>query len=159
MTEQPNKTGLAKPKRSSLRFTLRAMLLFMAIIALWLGVQVNKAHKQRAAVAAIEAAGGSIFYDWMTDGKQEPTLSWRSRITGFNADAQPVWIVTSKSAVTADVLRYLQDLPLLETVWLEDTYVGDEGDLATALPKYKSTDERFRTTARSTCLLRKGGKE
>ena len=50
--------GLAQPKRGWLRFSLRTLLILTALVAVWLGVQVNKAQKQRAAVAAIKAAGG-----------------------------------------------------------------------------------------------------
>ena len=52
----------AKPYRRCMRFSLRTLLLVTAIVACWLGVQVNRAQKQRAAVAAIVAAGGFVMY-------------------------------------------------------------------------------------------------
>ena len=54
-----------KPRRW-LRFSLRTLLLLTAVVACWLGVQVNKAQKQKAAVAAIQAAGGGVIYSTPT---------------------------------------------------------------------------------------------
>ena len=66
MSEAPDKPGLAKPKRW-VRFSLRAMLLATAIIAVWFGWIVNRAEKQKAAVAAIQVSKGLIQYDCHTN--------------------------------------------------------------------------------------------
>ena len=50
-----------KPRRW-LRFSLRTLLILTALVAVWLGVQVNRAQKQRAAVAAIQEAGGFVMH-------------------------------------------------------------------------------------------------
>src|SRR5262245_49243254 len=46
------------------RFSLRTMLVLIAALCIWLGFQVNAAHRQREAVAAILNAGGRVYYDY-----------------------------------------------------------------------------------------------
>ena len=55
-----------KPRRF-LRFSLRALMLAIGVLSVWLAIQVNKAQKQRAAVAAIREADGAVLYDWMLE--------------------------------------------------------------------------------------------
>jgi hypothetical protein len=49
-------------RRSWLRFSLRTLFLVTAILAVWLGIQVNRAANQRRAVAAVKARGGTVHY-------------------------------------------------------------------------------------------------
>ncbi len=58
----------ATPKRRHfLRFSLRAMLVMLTVFCVWLGVQVNRANKQKAAVRWLEENGGRVRYDWQFD--------------------------------------------------------------------------------------------
>ena len=52
-------------RRRWLRFSLRTLLLLTAVFAVWLGVQVNKAHRFRKAVARIQENNGTVVYDWV----------------------------------------------------------------------------------------------
>jgi hypothetical protein len=53
-----------------LRFRMRGLLVFVMVIGAGLGWIVRDAHVQRDAVAAIQAAGGKVMYDWeWSDGK------------------------------------------------------------------------------------------
>jgi len=45
-------------------FSLRTMFVVLTALAVWLGIVVNRAREQQEAVKAIEAFGGSVFYDW-----------------------------------------------------------------------------------------------
>ena len=47
-----------KPARAWLRFSIRAMMLLVLVVGLWLGWQVNNARNQQAAVAAVKRSGG-----------------------------------------------------------------------------------------------------
>jgi hypothetical protein len=47
--------------------SLRAMMLVIVVVAGWLGWICNRARVQREAVAAIEAAGGMVSFDWEGD--------------------------------------------------------------------------------------------
>ena len=49
--------------RKRLKLSLRALMALIAILAIPLGWQVNKAQRQRAAVAAIQQYGGFVGYD------------------------------------------------------------------------------------------------
>jgi len=45
------------------RFSLRTLLLLIAALCVWLGIQVNAARRQKDAVAAILNTGGAVHYD------------------------------------------------------------------------------------------------
>ena len=80
--------GTPKPKRSWLQYSLRTFLLLVAVFSVWLGIQVNKAQKQKAVVAAIEAAGGEVIYDWQY-------LAWQNSLTlpgSENVPSQGAWL-------------------------------------------------------------------
>ena len=61
--ERPSVT-MAGMKSRWFRFSLRTLLLLIAVLCVWLGIQVNAARRQREAVAAIQSAGGSVVYDY-----------------------------------------------------------------------------------------------
>ena len=50
--------------RRYLSFSLRTLFILLTASAVWLGIVVNRAREQREAVKAIEALGGTVFYDW-----------------------------------------------------------------------------------------------
>ena len=51
------------PWRRFLRFSVRGLIVSVLVIGGWLGWTVRNARIQRAAVAAVENAGGIVFYD------------------------------------------------------------------------------------------------
>jgi hypothetical protein len=53
--------------RRLFRYSLRTLLVFVTLAALSLGWKVNQTRNEQRAVAAIEAAGGLVRYDWMDD--------------------------------------------------------------------------------------------
>lgn len=50
--------------RRQLQFSLRTFFILLTAFAIWLGWKIERAKKQQAAVAAIEANGGIVQYDW-----------------------------------------------------------------------------------------------
>ena len=50
--------------RRHLRFSLRALIVFVLVTGGWLGWTVHRARVQREAVAAIVKASGAVVYDW-----------------------------------------------------------------------------------------------
>ncbi len=56
--------GVAPPSRWRPRVSLRALMVLVLLIGGLLGWRVRRASIQRRAVAAIRAAGGSVFYDY-----------------------------------------------------------------------------------------------
>ena len=141
-------TGPPKVQRRWLRFSLRAMFLFTAIIAAWLAVQVNKAQKQRAAVEAIEAEGGIVLYDWQNPSFM--TIDRGTVIYGLKPSPRPIfWVLARNSAglgeravavwierrnISDGLLRRMQQLPYLEEVAVYNAFGSPLSDVKGALP-------------------------
>ena len=110
------------PNRRLLRFSLRTLLILTALVAVWFAWQVTKAQKQRAAVAAIEAAGGVVTY--------ESVFPDDSRIADFIGRdfTQHVNFVHMKdSRTTDDDLASLADLPRTKMLVATDCNITDDG--------------------------------
>src|SRR5579863_5667165 len=54
--------ALLTPKRRWAQFSLGTMFVVVTALGVWLGVVVNRANRQREAVVAIEALGGTVYY-------------------------------------------------------------------------------------------------
>src|SRR5947209_5675764 len=82
----------AGPRRRSLQFSLRTLLILVAVLSAlsgWVGLQIRRAERQRAIVASIQKAGGSVRYDFETDptGQSavpgaQPTGPWYRKVIG-----------------------------------------------------------------------------
>ena len=59
--------SIAKPRRRWFSFSIKVLLLLLTVLSVWLGVQVERVHRQRALKAAILKAGGQLQYDYETD--------------------------------------------------------------------------------------------
>jgi hypothetical protein len=46
-----------------MRYRLRTLLVVMVAFGVWLGLQVNTARRQRAAVAAVQRLGGTVYFE------------------------------------------------------------------------------------------------
>ena len=69
--------------RRYLRFSLRALLVFVLLIGGWLGWIIHGARVQRDAVTALEQAGHWCYFDWeWNDGHQIRSKPW-----------PPIWLV------------------------------------------------------------------
>jgi hypothetical protein len=71
MDETPTKpdqpTTVKSPRRHWHQFTLRTLLIFVTLAGCgfgWLGFKIREARQEAAAVAAIEKAGGFVFYSF-----------------------------------------------------------------------------------------------
>ena len=137
-----------KSSRRWLRFSLRTLLLVTAVITCWLGVQVNKAYKQRAAVAAIEAAGGRVYYDWhdlaVSRPNPEGPLLWRidprppthwlQRTIGEDYFQSVVHVEIRNSAVSDTGLQHLRNLEGLKGIMLFGSRDEEHPNLRASLP-------------------------
>ena len=82
----------AKRKRHYVRFSLRTMLVVLTAFAVWLGVQANRANRQRAVVRWVTENGGWVHYDWQfhkrngidifISGNRPPGPAWLRRQIG-----------------------------------------------------------------------------
>ena len=111
-------------RRRWFRFSLRALLVVMTVLCVWLGFKVNAARRQREAVAAILKAGGTVAYDYQlvtqSNGKKviDATASltvpvWLRSLFGDDFFCSPVSVVMSRCVI--DESHFLQ-LGNLETV-------------------------------------------
>ncbi len=60
------------PWGSSLRFSVRGLIVVVLVIGGWMGWMVRCARIQREAVAAIKKAGGGVCYDWESRNSFQP---------------------------------------------------------------------------------------
>lgn len=131
MTTQANNAD--RPvRRRWLSFSLRALFILTTLAAIGMGVVANRAHRQRAAVMAVKASGGSVYYDWQieTEGKQaseEPSgPKWLRNWIGdehFQDVVEVSW--AGVRGLEAEDLRWLVDLPKLNKVNLNFTAIDD----------------------------------
>ena len=115
-----------KPRRRWLQISLRSMLAITTLICVWLAVQVNNARRQRDAVTAIEAVGGSVVYDYQLDSKDRgikgaevPSPEWLRRTLGQHYFCHVVAIGFSRpKEVTDDLVKRIGGLAGLRSLRL-----------------------------------------
>ena len=151
MFEQPSSQSL----RRRLRVSVRALMILVLLAGGGLGWFVRKGRFQRESVAAIEKAGGIVFYDCEINPDAIPRpryLEWLDRWVGIDyfsdvveislpgdlSDAELVligrfprletlWYVGSRSSVTDAGLAQLDGLTRLKQLDLSDTDITDAG--------------------------------
>jgi hypothetical protein len=141
MSETPVDASRRRPKRRWLQFSLRTLFIVVTVLAVWLGLRVDRANRQQHAVEAIEDQGGEFYYDyqqtpaaksvWGTPLVQEsyssqadpPGTKWLRQLVGERFFVTPVKLVIFRQPAVC--LAHLRDLPHLEEVWLGDTELSD----------------------------------
>jgi hypothetical protein len=131
--------------RRRLRLSLRAMMLVILLVGIWLGWQVNKAREQREAVEAIRRYGGWVHYDYefvngkLTPGRSPRVPRWLRRLLGdeFFQQVRQVSLVYDDSTgkrfdntnflACDEVLARASRLPGLKVLLLKETQATDEG--------------------------------
>jgi hypothetical protein len=125
--------ALITPKRRWAQFSLASMFVVVTLLCVWLSVVVNRAHRQRDAVATIEALGGSV--DYVESDQEEPdeTASdafpkpfLRRWLPRDYFDEVRVVQLTGTQVTDAD-LAHLHGLTGLQALTLSSTRVTDIG--------------------------------
>ncbi len=134
MTEPPSNS-----RRRLLRISLRTFLVLLTVGCVWLGWKVNRAQKQRAAVAWVEEMGGWVYYDGFVDENGDglyelsevnsPGPTWLREFVGIDLLSDVVAGNCSGIATLTDI-AVLGDLQELETVNLHRTPVDDISPLS-----------------------------
>ena len=154
--------------RRRLRFSLRALLLITAVIAVWLASHGNLAQKQRAAIAAIERLGGTIVYednDYMSfrrlpPDSTPPGVKWMRQLFGEQQGPRPVEIQLYMSAdkaperFTDNEAKLVGTLTELEWLVLMDTGLTDAG-----LMHFRNLRRLNRLDVEGTAVTERGAKE
>ena len=117
------------PRRRWFQYRVRTLLLVTAIVALWLGIYVNRVQRQRAAVQMIHAAGGQVTYEGEANGllatPPGPKQSgWMTRILGKDFFCDVIAVTFEGVPAKDRDLACLKDLPHLEQLFLFDTEIG-----------------------------------
>ena len=139
MIGRPGQYGCLTHRRWA-KFGIRSLLCVVAFLSVWLAIQVNRVHRQEAAVAAITKYGGSVRYDWqptvfgdfryLAEGRQppnsEPTGPEWARQTIGNAYfqrvasvdlSQPLWEADDVS-IDDSTIELISSLRELEELFL-----------------------------------------
>ena len=121
-------TGQPRRRRRWLQFGLGTLLGLVTLTAVWLGAIVNRAERQRRAVAAVQHLGGDVAFADEGDGILWWTPEWL-RAWAREGYFRPVTMVSlmSVTEVSDADLTHLKGLTGLQRLWLQDTKVSDAG--------------------------------
>ena len=124
-TDHPNPS---KPRRRWFQYSLRTLLVLVTVLCVWLAVTANRARKQREAVAAIEAVGGVVYYEYQTkSGQKPPGPKWLRELIGDEYFVSVVLVDFNETQVTDAGLMHLKGLTKLELLYLNRTQITDAG--------------------------------
>jgi hypothetical protein len=120
--------GSKRPRRRALRYSLRAMLVMVTLLAIVLAYSVSRFAKDRRAVEAILARGGSVTYFDNSSGRvhaERTMLAWLREFVGLR---RPYIVRLEGTNVTDEVIRD-EVLPLRTLVWVSlfGVRVTDDG--------------------------------
>ena len=126
------------------RMSLRTFLVLFTLVSIWLGLAINRAHKQRAAVEAIVEMGGKVCYDYQVrfDNQQgitspilegskwtpvRPSPSLFRSLFGEDFISPVVHVSIKGGNLTNGDLIHLEGLPHLRTlfIWRATNVTGD----------------------------------
>jgi hypothetical protein len=99
----------------------------------WLAERLQRAKRQKEAVAAIGVmGGGDVFYDWhhVTDGQpkqQPPGPAWARNVLGDDFFASVVYVYFHGSQVSDAGMESVAGLSQLNELWLFGSQVTDAG--------------------------------
>jgi hypothetical protein len=119
-----------------LRFSVRGLIALTLLVGIALGLVVRSARRQREVVAAIQACGGSVTYDWevkngwYSPDQQPRAPRWLVQHLGVDYFGHPIWVRFSIWGQHSRIdLRLVGCLAGLEQLALDGTLV-DDADLA-----------------------------
>jgi hypothetical protein len=122
------------PSRRWLRFSLRFLMLLIAVVAIPLAWKVNRVRNQRAVIAEIRKLPGFMFYDYernygvgISTSSGPPGPEWLRDLLGIDYFADVVHVNISGPQVTDETLHRLASLPHLQLLGAESDNITDQG--------------------------------
>jgi hypothetical protein len=117
--------------RRWLQFSLRAFLVVVTVLCIWLAVEFNQASRQKAAVDALRAVGAAVYYDHQRaatfdsfdTSKELNVPEWLRKLAGDDF-FQKVVRVDFAGNRTEEDLVHLQALPNIESLNFRATSGG-----------------------------------
>ena len=127
-----------RPRRRWLQFSVRTVVILIAALSVWLGLRVNAARRQRAAVAAIHSLGGRVHYDFQfkrsvngrefVDPKSPlPYPDWLGPLAERVMPPRVFSVSLRDTAATDRDLELLRSLPHIRNLDLARTNITDKG--------------------------------
>lgn len=136
MNEAPN-TAATKPRRRWYQYRLRTLLVAVTLVGCgmgWLGFKIRIAARQEADVAALVKLGGSVEYDYDTDGHGNrvynavpPGPKWLRALLGDDLFRNVTGFDLTDTPATDIELKHLRHLTALEWLHLDGTQITDAG--------------------------------
>src|SRR5688572_13909033 len=85
-------SGKSRRKRRWFQFALPTLLGLVTVLCVVLGLWVQRAERQRRAVAAIREMGAEVIYGYEDAGYQLPGPEWLCRLLGVDYLAEVSWV-------------------------------------------------------------------
>jgi hypothetical protein len=121
-------------KKSDYRYSVRGLLVFVAVVALFLGTLTNRAKRQQHAVQAIEADYGRVMYDFQETRKdyfdtraRNNAPAWLISALGVDYFNSVVLVDLDSPKVTNSTLDHLSALPGLKTLHISNASISSDG--------------------------------
>ena len=123
----------SNPRRVWFRYSLRGFLLLVAVVSLWLSWFVSSARTQRAAVNAIQSAGGTILFDYHESGPRSWSTAgtprgprWLRAQLGSEYFDTPVYVGLFNTPQSREWIAAFNQLTSIKTLLLSGKHVDDE---------------------------------
>ncbi len=113
-------------RRRYRQFSLRTFLVVLTIVCVWFGWQVNRANRQRQAVAWVLEIGGSVKYDYEVDDKGNTIADAKPTSPEWLPDFYDQVVYVYLTGMPVSDLTPLANLKSLERLYLWDTRVSEE---------------------------------
>lgn len=132
---------MARMKSRWFRFSLRTLLLLIAALCVWLGIQVNAAQRQKRAVDALQQGGVGIFFDyyWEIDANDpeisilkhnpvQPGPAWLRKLIGDEYFREVVGVsLNNQCSITESEFSQVAKLPKINSVALHEAKITSNG--------------------------------
>lgn len=130
------------------KFSLRTLLIGMALLAIWLAIQTHRARNQQQAVTALTNLKVQIGYDWHYNENNPlqsipnaapPGPKWLRKAIGDQYFVRVVRLNFEQTETNDADLRWLESLPDVRWLSLYDTRVTNKGmKYLASLPKLEN---------------------
>ena len=141
-----------KPHRRWSRFSLRLLLLLVAMIAIPLGWKMNRVHNQRLVVAEVTRLNGFVGYHHQLRSvkvarrtAEPPGPKWLTAFLGDDFFADIILVSVGGEQVTDKTMYQVASLPHLNTFSINSDRIGDAG--VRSLARHSGLDSLTVTSA------------
>ncbi len=150
MTDSP-----PRPRRRWLRFSLRFLLLLVAVLAIPLSWKVNCVRNQRAVVAELMRLNGLVGYHHQLRSvrvarrtAEPPGPKWLTAFLGDDFFAEVILVSVGGEQVTDKTIYQVASLPHLNTLSISSNSISDAG--VKSLARHSGLDSLTVTSAKVT---------